>query len=241
MISKKSHDNDVIDLNKPHTCEFCHKSFSKESTLVSHVCENKRRWQNQNTSYVKKGYLAYQLFHQSLTPHKTVVLPTYQQFAASNYYTSFTKFGSWCEENQIQEWQLLVKWLLKNNKKLDLWCDWLAYQQFLQEIVNDEPPQQALKRSLDTIAAWSKDSGNTWTEFFERAHPNIIVNWIIQGKISPWFLYNCHSAVNFLEKCNQEQLNMLQAHAPIRKWKVKFMRMQEDADVIKQTLEQAGM
>jgi hypothetical protein len=232
---------DVIDLNKPHVCEFCHKPFSKESTLISHVCENKRRWQNQNVSYVRKGFHAYHIFYQSLKPGKILTLPTYQQFSASNYYTAFTKFGSWCEENQIQEFVHFVNWLLKHNIKLDTWCDLNKYHEFLQELINDENPHQALQRSLSTITAWSQDSGNPWNEFFGLAHPNIIVNWTLQGKISPWLIYNCNSALKFLEKCSPEQLNMIQSHAPIRKWKVKFMRMNEHAEIIRQTLEQAQM
>ena len=239
MSLKNSHKIEVVDLNKPHNCGFCHKNFSKESTLISHVCENKRRWQTQNLSYVRKGFHAYHIFHQSLKPGQISVLPTYQEFCASNYYTSFTKFGSWCEENQIQEFAQLVLWLLKTNVKLDTWCDLNAYQKFLQELINEEDPHQALQRSLNTIASWSKDSGNPWHQFFLLAHPNIIVNWTLQGKISPWLIYNCNSALEFLGKCSAEQLHMLQSHAPITRWKIKFMRMNSHAETIRQTLAQA--
>jgi hypothetical protein len=241
MSSRKSTKIQVIDLNKPHTCEFCKKTFTKETTLVSHVCEPKRRWQNQNVSYVKKALLAYNMFYSSLSPGKSVCKKSYQEFASSNYYSAFVKFGSWCEENQAQEWAQFTQWLLANNIKLDLWCDQIKYREFLDDLIDKEPAVQALSRSLQTITGWSQDTGRDWSKFFETAHPNVVVSWVSQGKISPWLLYNSDSAVKFLERCSQEQLHLIQQTASIKKWKVRFMRMKEDADIIRHTLQEAGL
>lgn len=242
MSSKKSNSIQVIDLNRPHTCVFCHRSFAKESTLVSHVCEPKRRHQNQNVSYVKKAFLAWQLFHQSLTPSKTVVSNrTYQEFAASNVYTAFVKFGSWCEENHAQEFLSLVHWLLKENIKIDSWCDLNLYNKYLTDLIDTENCDQAVKRSLDTIKRWATDTNHAWTDFFHVVNVNVAVSWIVHGRISPWVLYNCDSAVTFLERCTPEQLAIIQNTASIKKWKVRFLRMKDDADIIRSTLQEAGL
>ena len=240
MSLKKNQPPLVIDLNRPHTCEFCNKSFGKESTLATHVCEPKRRHLQQNEPHVRRAHQAFQLFHNSLTPRKFVI-KTYQEFCASNLYGAFVKFGSWSLENQVQEFSRLVEYLLKNNIKIDRWCDLNIYQQYLHELLDTERSDQALQRSLETISAWSRDTGNEWKTFFETCHPNVIVNWIRAGKLSPWLYYNATSALAFLEKCTPEQLELIQETAPSKKWKIRFMRMREDADTIQECLNAAGI
>ena len=242
MSSKKSKLSAVIDLNKPHECEFCHKLFAKESTLISHVCEPRRRHQNQKLTYVRKAFLAWQLFHQSLSPSKKAICAkTYQEFASSNLYTAFVKFGSWCEEQQVQEFNCFVHWLLKSNVKLDAWCDRNAYDIYLKDLIDSESSEQAISRSLNTINRWSLETNHPWQQFFIVAGTNLVINWITQGRISPWVLFNCDSAVTFLERCSPEQLGILQETANIRKWKIKLMRDQSAADIIKSTLRDAGL
>jgi hypothetical protein len=237
MSSKKSNLG-LIDLQKPHTCEFCHKNFARESTLISHVCEQKRRWQNQKCSYVQSAYLAYKQFHSSCHPLRQTQPPTYQEFSSSNYYGAFVKFGNWCQQQQVQEYQQFVAWLLNNNLPLDNWCDHTAYQLFLQQLLNQESSEQAIKRSLATIFEWSWTTGQSHSKFFQLAHPNVLLNWILQGRISVWLIYNCESALVFLGKCTSEQLQMLNNHAPMHKWKIKFLRNSSECLAIKQTLAQ---
>jgi hypothetical protein len=237
MSSKKSPIG-VIDLQKPYTCEFCNKNFARESTLISHVCEQKRRWQNQKYSYVQDAYSAYKQFDKSCHPGRKTLPPTYQEFSRSNFYSAFVKFGNWCQQQQVQEYNQFVSWLLNNNIPLDRWCDIKAYQLFLHHLLTQESSEQALKRSLATIFDWSSTTGQSHTKFFQLAHPSVLLNWILQGKISAWLIYNCESALEFLNKCTPEQLNILNNHAPAHKWKIRFLRHQEECDAIKQTLAQ---
>ena len=45
------------------TCEYCKKSFQKESTLLAHSCEKKRRWQAKDNQDVLVGFASYDLFY----------------------------------------------------------------------------------------------------------------------------------------------------------------------------------
>ena len=240
MSSKKNSQTAVIDLNKPYTCEFCQKSFSRESTLATHVCEPKRRHLAQSEPSVRRAHVAFQMFHNSLSPKKMVV-KTYQEFCASTLYSAFVKFGSWSIENQVQEYQALVDYLLRNNVKIDRWCDVNLYNQYLVDLLDNENSEQAIKRSLDTITTWARDTGNEWTSFFGKCHPNVIINWIRSGRISPWLLYNSTTAIGFFEKCSDEQLLMIQEAASSRKWKIRFLRRKEEADAIQDCLKAAGI
>ena len=231
----------VIDLNKPHTCEWCIKSFARETTLVSHACEPKRRWDNKNTPPVKIGYAAYNMFYQWNTPTPMTHQKTYNEFISSNLYTSFVRFGEWCIEQKVQEIEQYVKFLLKEKIKWKQWADLNVYSGFLAEILRTETPESGLARTLKHIQKWSEDQNIDWKEFFKKVNSNVAVDWISQGRISPWMLYNCETAVGFFERCNEEQLLMIQKVAPLKQWKVRLLRNKQDADLIKSVLADAGM
>ena len=44
-------------------CEYCNKSFQRESTLLAHSCEKKRRWQSKDNQDVLIGFGSYDLFY----------------------------------------------------------------------------------------------------------------------------------------------------------------------------------
>lgn len=240
-MNKKSKPK-AIDLRKPYFCEWCNKSFARESTLVSHQCEPKRRNDAREQSNVKLGYYCYQLFYTVAAPPGQSIAPkTYQEFSNSPHYTAFTKFGAWLLEQQVQEIDEYVRFLLREKLAFGKWSDVHVYQQFLAELLQSEPAEKGLARSLATAQRWSEEQGETLQNFWKKVNSNVATNWIVQGKISPWMLYNCHSAVSFLERCNSEQLTLIQKVAPVNKWKIRLLRHKTDADLIKTVLSEAGM
>lgn len=169
------------------------------------------------------------------------VVPSYQEFCNSKHYTSFVRFGVWCLEQAVQEYTSYVNHLLKERKPFDQWCDVRAYQEFLRDLLLRENPESALSRSLRTMQSWSEHSGHEWQRFFSEASVNTVIRYLGQGRISPWMLYNCDSAVVFLERCSEEQLAMVQSVAPIPLWRVRFLRYPDQASLIKSVLTEAGM
>ena len=64
-----------------YECEHCNKQFTRERTLMVHVCEQKRRYMQRDEKGVQVGFLAYNRFFQlaqGATKDKT-----YQHFAKS--------------------------------------------------------------------------------------------------------------------------------------------------------------
>lgn len=247
MPSKKSKTKSksssrTIDLNKPHFCEWCHKAFAHESTLISHACEPRRRWNDRNTEMGTQALWAYNKFYQfTIPPDTTRPNHTWQEFSSSKHYTSFIKFSNWLLEQRAIESEKYVDWLLDNQIPFDRWSDAIAYQGFVKNLLNSETPEMGLSRSLKKITAWSEETGEPWQEFWLKVNANRAVSWVLDGSISPWMLYNCDSAVSFLERLTPEQLDMIQKVAPLRIWKLKIMKNRMQADAIKQTLAQAGM
>jgi hypothetical protein len=239
-MSSKKLTPQVIDLNKPHTCDYCQRSFAKEQTLIHHQCEPKRRHQNETQPHVKLALRAYRLWWSSL--HPTQVMPvSYQQFCASQLYVIFVKIGSWSQEQQVQEFDVWVNWHIQAQTPVQKWCDVNSYEAYVKHLLLSEHHLQAVNRSLATICHWAEATNNAWHEFFDLANVNQTVNWIKQGRISAWLLYNAPSAARFLERCTPEQVVLIQQAAPYHVWKIRFLRYAHSAEAVKQTLTEAGM
>lgn len=231
----------MIDLNKPHTCAFCNKSFVHERTLLEHACEPKRRHSLRQTPRAQQAFAIYVQVSQHLNPRSKDVTPTYQQFCASTMWPTLIRFVTWCEEQLVQECDQYVTWCMQQNLRLDAWCDVIKYSEFLKHLLMTEPMEQALCRSLKLLHEWHINTQKPFTEFFTHVNTHQCVSWISQGRISPWLLYNCVSAENLFTRCTPEQLMHIAAHAPITNWKVKFLRMKSEVELIKLTLAEAGL
>ena len=75
-----------------YICQYCNHSFTKEKTLVVHVCEQKRRALAKNEKHVLIGYETYNQFYKLNQNSKGN--KSYEDFARSPYYNAFVKFGS---------------------------------------------------------------------------------------------------------------------------------------------------
>ena len=59
-------------------CNYCGRSFAKESTLAIHMCEQKRRYMQKDEKHVQLGFRSYQLFYRIGTNTKND--KTYEDF-----------------------------------------------------------------------------------------------------------------------------------------------------------------
>lgn len=168
-------------------------------------------------------------------------LVTHQQFAVSQLYAAFVRIGSWCLEQQVQEFDAWVNYQLRSQTPVDRWCDVNLYHAYVKDLLTSESHLQALKRSLATAEHWAEVSGHAWVDLFRKGHVNVLCGWIQQGRISAWMLYNAPSAVEFLSRCTPEQLNLIQQVIPHHLWRIRFMRMASESDAVRHILTETGM
>ena len=72
-----------------YTCQYCKKSFARENTLAIHLCEPKKRRQEQNETGVRIGFNAYLKFYEMT--QGSAKLKTFEDFAESAYYRADRK------------------------------------------------------------------------------------------------------------------------------------------------------
>jgi hypothetical protein len=60
-----------------YVCKYCNKGFTKETTLVNHLCEKKRRYQQEKEKGVQWGFMSYLEFYKMTQSSKE---KTYDDF-----------------------------------------------------------------------------------------------------------------------------------------------------------------
>ena len=226
--------------SQTYKCQYCNKAFKKEVTLTAHICEKKRRWQQEKETGVQFGLKAYLRFYEYTQTGKT---KSYADFVESPYYIGFVKFGRHCVAIKCLHVVNFTNWLLKNNKKLDDWTRDSFYQEWMYEYLRKENAQDALERGLMTMQRYA-DATEGMTDFngyFRYGNANRICYHISTGRISPWVIYNCDSGVNFLSSLSEEQIGMIIQWVDPDYWHRSLTELRSDTAWCKDILKAAGL
>lgn len=219
-------------------CDFCNKSFQRETSLFSHVCETKRRWQQRELIDNRLGFQTWLEFYRRNTNSKKQ--KTYIDFAKSAYYIAFVKFGKYCADIKCVSVNRYADWLLHNQIRIDDWCKDSLYDRFLKDHLKDEDPYDAIARSIETTIEFAKNEYIASNDYLRYGNKNRICSLIVNGKISPWLLYQSESGIKFLENIDTVQQQMILDYINPEQWAIKFKRNQEIVSEVKELLNAAG-
>jgi hypothetical protein len=220
-------------------CEFCKREFVRERTLISHLCEQKQRWQNKDQKGNRLGFQSWLQFYSknSMSKKKN---KTYEEFIKSPYYIAFVKFGNYSSDINVINVSRYVDWLLKENVKLDNWTADSTYTKFLIDYLRHEDPYDAIHRGVETCIKLAEADRIQPHDILRYGNSNRICLEITKGKISPWLLYQSISGVQFLDKLNADHVKIIHDYINPEQWALKFHREPELAKAINDTLRQAG-
>jgi hypothetical protein len=230
--------NTELSTTTEYTCQYCKKSFRRETTLTMHVCEQKKRYQSQTETGVQIGlntYLKFYKMSQGSAKEKS-----FDDFARSPYYRAFVKFGQYCVSVRAINIPRFTEWLLKNNKKIDYWCRDSVYGEFLTEYLRVENPMDAVQRAIESSIRWSEETGNPPHDYVRFGNDNSLCYAITTGRISAWALYNSNSGIEFLGRINKDQITQIWPFVDADYWQKQFKNHTEDVKYIKDLLNKAG-
>lgn len=210
-------------------CEYCKKSFQKESTLLAHSCEKKRRWQNKDNQDVLVGFSSYDLFYRIEMQSKP---KEYKDFVDSQYYTAFVKFGAYCINTRVIDQEQFTRWLIKNKAKLKDWPTDKMYLLFVQDHVKRESVERALERFVEHAA-----ETDYFDTFWESASGYVIADWVEMGKISPWLLISSNRAQTALETMPAECMTRIANCIDADYWGKKRQLNPHDANFVEEMID----
>ena len=220
-------------------CEYCNTGYTKESTLLVHMCEPKRRWLQKDEKRVRYGLYAFQRFYKLSAGTKKE--KTYEDFVRSSYYNAFVKFGSFVSNVRPLYPERYIDYVVTSGVKLDHWCREEMYEKYALELILKEDVTTALERSVQTMVDWAEENNSLWNHYFHYVSLNRAVWHIKDGKISPWLILNCKSGKDMLSKFNDEQLGMIYHVINPEHWALRFRRQQKDVQLVKEVAKESKL
>jgi hypothetical protein len=224
-------------VTEKHVCEFCEKEFARETSIVKHVCETKRRWLNKDKHENRIAFSAWvQFFDKNSNKKKK----EYIDFIKSAYYTAFVKFGIYCIDANVINVKRYVDWLLKNQISIDTWNRDSVYTNFIIDYLKTEDPLDAIARSIETTISLGQESKVLTKDVFRYGNSNKICFEITKGKISPWMLFQSESGLKFVENLDRTQQKMILDYINPEQWAIKFKKHKHIIPEIKELLNAGG-
>lgn len=223
-----------------HQCKYCKKSFAKESTLMTHMCEKKRRKMGEHDKVNRLAFNIWLKFYKFTVPASKKP-KTYDDFIDNRYYTSFLKFARHCLDLSPHDLEGFVDFVFRNAVKLDDWCKNYVYEMYVRENNKKESVDRAAERAILLMQNWSEQTGSTWTEFFDLVNTNQATQWIITGRISPWIIYGSNAGQRLVDRLSAEQLQLVAENIEPKYWQFRLARNKQDTEWIEQTFNKAGI
>jgi hypothetical protein len=220
-----------------YKCEYCGKKFAKESTLVVHVCEQKRRHLGKSEKHVQMGLMTFQKFYDVAQKGKTQ--KTFDEFASSPYYTAFVKFGSFMVNTAPIYPERFIEYVVKSGVKLDHWCRDELYDQYIMEMIKKEPADGAIQRTITTMMSWADKNSAQWEHYFAYVNLNRATHDIKEGLVSPWMILNTKAGKEMLQRMNDEQLEIVGPVVDPLFWQKKFKTLPADLLLVKEVIKEA--
>jgi len=221
-----------------YQCQYCKKDFKREASLAVHVCEAKRRSQEQNEIGVQLGLQSYLRFYE--ITQGSAKNKTFTDFASSPYYRAFVKFGRYCVAIRAVNVSRFIDWVVRQNKKIDNWCSDRVYTEYLTEYIRIENVSDALARAVEQSITWGDETGNPAHDYLRYGNDNAICHAINSGRVSPWVLYNSDSGMEFLGRIHQGQVNLIWPIIDSDFWSKKFQEYSTDTAYARDILKKAG-
>lgn len=228
----------VTSTESTYQCRYCQRMFRRETSLASHLCEQKKRYQNRHNLDVQLALQAYLKFYQYSQPSNKV--RDWDDFATSPYYRAFVKFGNYCYNTSVIAPLQYLEWLLKKNKKIDHWCRDSIYSEFLLQYLQIESVEDALTRAIKWSMTWQDHNQAPARDCLRYGNVNVICHAIATGKLSAWTIYNCQSGRDFLGKISSEQIAMIYDYINPEFWQNKFSKDPNNTQYCWEILSQAG-
>ena len=225
--------------NKPYVCNYCGTGYTREKTLMVHMCEQKRRALQKNEKRVALGYYAFNQFYKLSAGSRKD--KTYEEFCKSPYYNAFVKFGSFVSNVKPLYPEKYIDYVVTSGVKLDHWCREEMYEKYAVSLIRKEGVETALERSVMTMMEWAEENNSVWNHYFHYVSLNRAAWHIKDGKISPWLVLNCKSGKEMLSKFSDEQLNIIFHIMDPSHWAMRFKRTPNDVQLVKEIAKESNL
>lgn len=226
-------------------CPFCNKKFKRESTLISHACTKRDRYNNRDTRHMKVAFMIWKEFMQFnklSIPAKVVKSgEEYLYFIKSSIFTDFDKFATYIVENDIYKPEEFITHVISSGLKSKDWTTYQVHQDWVLKCTRYEHPKSGVERSIKAFMDWEQLTGRPWNEFFKHATMDRFIPWIENGKLSPWIIYASNTSDQLLSRIGGAEFERLEPYINPSIWIPIQLRYKEDVKKLMNDLKGFGL
>jgi len=221
-----------------YKCKYCNKEFARETTLMSHMCERKRRVLAKDD---KQNRIAYQswLLYRRLSMANVKNDKPYEDFVDNSLFTGFMKLAKYMIDMNFEKPEEFVKFIVMNSVKMHDWTKIFVHQEFVKDKLKTETVDRAIERSLLNMKEWAERTGNNWQDYFVQVNTVEAVQDIKMGRLSPWCTFATDQGSRFIDRLEPGQVQELIDFLNPQAWKARIKRQQEDADWVQEVFNKA--
>ena len=221
-----------------YKCKYCQKAFARETSLTRHLCENKRRVLDKD---LKQNRIAYQswLLWRRLNIANIKHDKPYEEFADNRYYTGFMKLSKHIIDLNIESPEEFVRYITMNSVPMNKWTSDIVYESFIKDKTKKETVERAIERSILNMKAWAEQTGNDYTEYFQKVNTPNAVQDIRMGRISPWCTFATNQGSKLIDRMEPGQIEILVEYMEATSWRARILRQRKDAEWVQQVFDQA--
>lgn len=172
-----------------HKCPFCNTKYKRESTLLTHKCDKRDRYNNRESRTFKEAFRMWMIFNTHYQIRLKAKVELEMQFALSRYFLEFHTFAEYVLDNNILDKEEFIKYIICSGMNVCLWRTHDTLHEWILKRTRDEKPTAGVERSITALVEWSTSTGYDWTTFFDYCSSHRVLMWFESGKLSPWILY----------------------------------------------------
>lgn len=225
--------------SKTQQCEFCKASFAKEETLLSHMCDKKKRFMTKDDKIPRLAFTIFNRFH--AYSFRTSKTKTLDSFIDSRLYNDFISFAKYVNDVDPINLNKFIEFLVTTQTPIKKWKSPNVYEIYVRELCKQESASAALERNFLLMQQWATETGEQWYDFFRLANTNLLVLWISIGRVSPWIIYTSASAMAMMDRFSDDQIDIVQRALDPVFWSKKLNSNQDDVDFIREQLDLVGL
>lgn len=221
-----------------YQCKYCNKTYKKESTVLSHKCVNRDRYESRNTRQMDEAYRLWFNFMQiNKFPIKKSEEP-FMVFIKSSLFNTFYKFADYTINTYILDKDDFINDLFAEGVSYYDWESYKTKKSWVIKQTRRESPRNAIERAIVAMQEWSSLTGNDWTDFFNYATSERVILWVESGKLSPWifYIFDKETGDKLLSKFSNSDFDYIAEYIDPRAWQPLQIRYKKDVEEIRKIL-----
>jgi hypothetical protein len=221
-----------------YKCNYCQKEFKKETTLNSHHCLQKERFEKKDLEVSK---IAFDFWSIWMKKNQNLKNPLFETFINNRFYNVFYEFSDFVLKNYSHSYREFFDYIIEKNIPTTKWKRPETWNSFIKHFVRNENYLDAAKRSIEFILNWCYTNQVELKDFFNKIGDSYLALLLNQGMISPWVVYGSENGLQKIANMAEEQKAYIKNTMDSEYWFQMFNLKKAEFDLIHNLLLEEGL